>query len=275
MTGSNDKGWIAALPMYDFPELAAAHDALWGAVAARLTAAGVTELPRELTRKVAQWDVWRHPRLLLGQGCEYPLIKSCADTIRLVATPCYAVPGCTGSTYRSAVVVRRADPAEALTDLRYRRCVINDLNSNSGMNLLRAAIAPLSWSERFFESVTISGAHRRSAEMVANGQADVAALDCVSFAHFQRLYPALLANLRVLCWTPASPSLPFITARATNDETLRSLRCALVSVIADSSLAAVRERLFLDAIDIEPDDTCCEVLKLERQAAELGYPNLL
>jgi ABC-type phosphate/phosphonate transport system substrate-binding protein len=272
--GSNE-GWIAALPMYDFPELAAAHDALWGAVAARLAAAGVTELPRELTRNVAHLDVWRHPRLLLGQGCEYPLIKSCADSIRLIATPSYAVPGCTSSTYRSAVVVRRTDPAEALAGLRYRRCVINDLTSNSGMNLLRAAIAPLSRSERFFESVTISGAHRRSAEMVAGGQADVAALDCVSFAHFQRLYPALMANLRVLCWTPASPSPPFITARATNDETLRSLRRALVSVMADSTLAAARERLFLDAVDIEPDDSCREVLMLERQAAEFGYQNLV
>src|ERR1022692_534714 len=32
---SNDQGWIAALPIYDFPKLAAAHDALWSAVAAR------------------------------------------------------------------------------------------------------------------------------------------------------------------------------------------------------------------------------------------------
>src|SRR5260370_30161994 len=41
---------IAALPMYDYPELAPAHDALWAALADRLIAAGVSDPPLKLTR---------------------------------------------------------------------------------------------------------------------------------------------------------------------------------------------------------------------------------
>jgi ABC-type phosphate/phosphonate transport system substrate-binding protein len=266
---------IAALPMYDYPELAATHDALWSVVADHLSAAGVSDPPRNLTRNLGHFDIWRHPRLLLGQGCEYPLANSFADSVRLVATPRYAVPGCEGACYRSAIVVRDRDPAETLADLRRRRCAVNEPDSNSGMNFLRAAIAPLSGGARFFGSVVSSGSHRRSAEMVAQGHADVAALDCVSLAHFQRLYPSSVANLRILCWTDPSPSLPFITARATDETTLQALRFALASAIADSTLGVVRERLFLDGFDFEPAGDFRAVLDLERRAVEFGYPALL
>ena len=265
---------IAALPMYDYPELVLAHAALWGALADRLSAAGVSDVPRNLTRGLTHFELWRHPRLLLGQGCEYPLAKSFSDCVRLVATPRYAVPGCEGFTYRSAIVVRTGDSANTLTDLRNRRCAVNEPTSNSGMNLLRGAIAPLSGGKAFFESIVLSGSHRASAEMVAQGVADVAALDCVSFAHFQRLYRSSVAELRVLAWTDPSPSLPFITARATDGATLLALRTALTDVITDASLEGVRKQLFLEGFDVAPEENFPAVLNLERRAVELGYPVL-
>jgi ABC-type phosphate/phosphonate transport system substrate-binding protein len=272
MIGSQRR--IAALPMYDFAELADAHDALWSALARRLTETGVEGTPSGLTRDVAHQALWRHPALLLGQGCDYPLAKSPAADIRIVARPCYAVPGCEGARYRSAIVVRSDDPATGVADLRGRRCVINERDSNSGMNLLRAAIAPIACGAPFFASVTLSGAHRRSAEIVATGQADVAALDCVSFAHFQRLWPETTSRLRVLAWTPASAALPLITARATDDATLASLRACLRAVAADPSLQGVRATLRLDGFDLEPEQDFAAVLELEASAERLGYPLL-
>jgi ABC-type phosphate/phosphonate transport system substrate-binding protein len=267
-----DSQRIAALPMYDFLELRRAHDALWAALADRLAAAGVIDVPRLLTRSLGHFDVWRHPLLLLGQGCEYPLAKSFVGRVKVVATPRYAAPGCEGASYRSAIVVRAEESAEDLADLRNRRCAINEADSNSGMNLLRAAIAPLSGGAPFFESVVLSGSHRRSVEMVAAGEADLAAVDCVSFAHFQRLYPAAVAGLRILCWSPHSPSLPFITARDTSDSTVEALRAALADVFAAPALSSVRELLLLEGVDLEPDADFTVVLRLERQAAELGFP---
>jgi ABC-type phosphate/phosphonate transport system substrate-binding protein len=265
---------IAALPMYDFSELKAAHDELWSAIGIYLTEAGLTETPVHLTRGPNHAGLWTHPLLLLGQGCEYPLAKFFADRVRLVATPRYAVPGCDGARYRSAIVVREDDPAQTLADLRDRRCAINERSSNSGMNLLRASIACVAGGTQFFESVAVSGSHRKSVQMVAFGEADVAAVDCVSFAHFQHLYPSAVAPLRILCWTPASPSLPFITAAATSDTTLQTLRSSLAAVIADPTLDAVRSRLFLEGFDLAPAGGFSEVLRLERGAAELGYPRL-
>jgi ABC-type phosphate/phosphonate transport system substrate-binding protein len=260
--------------MYDFPELEATHDELWSAIRRYLIDASVAETPSQLTRRADHVEVWTHPLLLLGQGCEYPLAKFLADRVRLVATPRYTVPGCDGATYRSAIVVREDDPAETLADLRDRRCAVNERASNSGMNLLRASIAPFAGGARFFESVVLSGSHRRSVEMVAADDADVAAVDCVSFAHFRRLYPSSIANLRILGWTPPSPNLPFITAAATSDRMLQELRSSLAAVIADRDLDATRDRLFLSGFDLEPAGDFSEVLQLERRAAELGYPKL-
>jgi ABC-type phosphate/phosphonate transport system substrate-binding protein len=264
---------IAALPMYDFPQVRDAHDAFWTALAGRLTAAGLRDVPRELSRDLGHFDVWRHPELLFAQGCEYPLAKSFADRVRLVATPRYSAPGCEGGNYRSAIIVRREETG-SLTDFRGRRCVVNEMDSNSGMNLLRAAVAPLAGGARYFASVAVSGSHRRSAEMVACGEADVAAVDCVSFAHLGLLCPGVVAKLRVLSWTPASPCLPFITARSADDPTVQVLRSALAGVFEDATLAPVRERLFLSGVDLQPVEGFGEVLRLERGAVELGYPTL-
>jgi len=263
---------IAALPMYDFPSIQDAHDAFWTALSRQMVDAGVAGTPGQLTRRLDHFEIWRHPQLLFGQACEYPLAESPAFSIRLIATPRYTAPGCEGATYRSAIVVREKDSAERLADLRNRRCAINETTSNSGMNLLRASIAPLANGARFFESVMFSGSHRRSVEMVAEGEADVAAVDCVSFAHFQRLYPSAVAKLRILDWTPSSPSLPFITAAATTDATLHALRSSLATVLADRSLDSARERLFLDGVDLLPVTGFSEVLRLKREAVELGYP---
>ena len=42
--------------------------------------------------------------------------------------------------------------------------------SNSGMNLLRAAVAPLANGAAFFGSVSVSGSHRRSVELRVTGK---------------------------------------------------------------------------------------------------------
>jgi ABC-type phosphate/phosphonate transport system substrate-binding protein len=265
---------FAALPMYDFPHLTAAHDALWSAIAARLLALGVDGVPPGLTRHRNHVDTWRDPQLLLGQACEYPLAKRFGEAVRLVATPRYAAPGCEAATYRSAILVRLDDPAVALADLRGRRCVVNELDSNSGMNLLRAAIAPIARGERFFATVSVSGAHVQSAQMLIEGGADVAAVDCVTFAHLSRAEPALTAQMRILAWTPTSPSLPYVTARSTDDATLEALRRAMAEALEDASTHAAAAALLLRGFDFQPDTGFGTILDLERGAAALGFPAL-
>lgn len=261
--------------MYDFPDLRDAHDRLWDALALRLRDGGVSPLPRGLTRTSSHFQVWAHPGLLLGQACEYPVAKSFADRLTIVATPRYSAPGCIGTSYRSAIVVRAEDSANTLEDLRDRRCVMNEPDSNSGMNLFRAALAPLAGGRRFFQSVQLSGSHRASLELVAAGEADVTAVDCVTLAHLRRLEPRLTPSLRIVAWTPASPCLPYVTSSGTSSATLDLLRSALVDVVADEALAPVRDVLLLEGVDSSPDTTFRRVRDLELEAHQWRYPVLL
>jgi len=265
----------ASLAMYDFDGLHAANDALWAAIAQRLEERSVVGAPQALIRGGTLEAVWTDPQLLLAQTCGYPLIGPLKPHhVRLVATPRYRAAGCDGPFHRSAIVVRADSPAAGLADLRGARCVINDRESNSGMNLLRVEVAPLARRGAFFGAVAVTGSHQASAEQIAEGQADVAAIDCVTWAHLQRLYPALAKRLRVLMWTVRSPGLPLITGRNTNAATLEALRPALEAVARDPALRDVRGELLLEGFNTLPASQYHAVAYLEQIAIAQGYPVL-
>lgn len=261
-----------SLPMYDFPELAWANDALVAAIAAALPK-GLADPVRRRSDDLPA--LWRAPDLLLTQTCGYPLMTAFADAFAYVATPCYDLPGCAGGRYDSVVVVRADDAAECLADLRGRRAAINGRDSQSGHNCLRRAVAPLAHGRPFFSDVIESGAHAASLAAVASGRADVATLDCVSHALWARDVPERLAGTRVLGRTAVAPALPYVTRAGIEPEILAALQAALAAVAEDPDLAAARQALALSGFTQLGLDAYDEILEMERAAVELGYPDLI
>ena len=255
----------AALPMYDLPELAEANDELWAAIGRRLRDDGVAGVPERLSRDAPLTALWTDPNLLLTQACGYPLMTALAGQVRFVSTPSYGASGCKGPFHRSAVVVRVLDRAEALADFAGGRLALNDKTSGTGMNLLRALVAPLAGGRPFFSQIEITGSHLASAEAVAGGSADLAALDCVTWAHLRRLRPTLAAQLRVLTWSAESPGLPLITARHTDGATLSAIARAL---------ADARRELLLEGFSDLPEARYLSALHWKQFAADLSYPEL-
>jgi ABC-type phosphate/phosphonate transport system substrate-binding protein len=260
--------------MYDLPELREANDALWAAIATRLRARDIVDLPDHLTRDIAPEVLWTDPDLVLAQTCGLPLATQLEGRVRVVATPRYRARGCDGADYRSAVVVRADSAVSSLDDLRAGRCAVNDLGSNSGMNLLRAEIAPLAGGKTFFKSVLVTGSHLASAEAIAEDEADVAALDCITWAHLRRWRSGLTDRLRVLTWTVRSPGLPLITSLGTSPSQLAALRAALDDVARDPDLREVRETLLLEGFSLTPAEHYRAALRLRDIAVGLGYPHL-
>jgi ABC-type phosphate/phosphonate transport system substrate-binding protein len=264
----------AALSMYDLPELQAANDALWAAIVDRLRARNLFDVPDQLTRDVAPEALWTDPDLILAQTCGLPLATRLEGRVRVVATPRYRARGCDGADYRSAVVVRADSVANSLHDLRGGRCAVNDLTSNSGMNLLRAEIAPLAGGKTFFKSVLVTGSHLASVEAITQDEADIAAIDCVTWAHLQHWRSGLTDRLRVLTWTVRSPGLPLITSLGTSPSQVATLRAALDDVAGDPELREVRETLLLEGFSVTPAEHYRAALRLQDIAVGLGYPQL-
>lgn len=261
---------LASLGMYDFPWLAPANDALWAALATRLREAGVADVPARLERERTLPEIWHDPGLLLGHTCGFPLVTALAGQVRVVATPCHDLPGCAGAWHRSFIVVRADDHVENLATLRGRRCAINARDSNTGMNLFRATIAPLARGEGFFAAVRETGAHLESLRAVRDGEADVAAIDCVTQGLVARDRPGLLRGTRVLAWTPATPALPLITARSTSDATLAALRAA----VADAALRPLWSAIGVRTVVAAEARAYAPVTALIHAATQAGYPRL-
>src|SRR6266404_4455866 len=94
-----------------------------------------------------------------------------AGGLQLVATPCYDAPGCDGPSYCSILVVAAGSQATSPADLQGKRAAFNTPDSQSGMNALRAVIAPLAEGGRFFAEIIETGGHAASLDLVAAGGA--------------------------------------------------------------------------------------------------------
>lgn len=261
-----------SLPMYDqAPE---ALRTFWGGLGGHMRDAGLRGVPDDLSRPADLDAHWRSPDTLLSQTCGYPLATALADRVRLVGTPRYAAPGCQASDYASLVVVRRDDPARAVAELRDRRAAINGRRSQSGHNALRALVAPHAREGRFFAEVIEMGEHGRSLRMIQEGMADVAAIDCVTYAMTARHAPRAIDGLRILCVSEPCPGLPLITAWATPDEDIARLRAAFAAACADPALASARQALLLEGLEVRPLADYGRCLAMEARARQLGYPDL-
>lgn len=259
---------LVSLPMYDLPELRQQTTALLQGVAEHLGALG---LEGRLTQPGDLAAHWREPELLLSQTCGYPLL-SLPPRVQVVATPAYTAPGCDGASYRSALIVHRNNRAADLAALRGGVCAINGWDSNSGMNLLRAAVAPLAGGSAFFGRIAVTGSHAASIEAVGSTHADLAAIDCVTLALLQRHRPALTRSVRVLGWTMSAPGLPLITAGGAGRCDL--LRQALAAVVSDPAFDAVRQTLLIDRFVVLAADAYAAIRLLEDEASAGGYPVL-
>jgi ABC-type phosphate/phosphonate transport system substrate-binding protein len=265
---------IAQLPMYDLPEIQPASDALWTAIASRLRAVGLANVPVALARQLGHHEGWDHPELLLGQSCGYPALHDYRERLRIVAAPIHDAPGCSGATHCSFLLVSATSRAQTIGDLRGARFGLNSWDSNTGMNLARLAFAPFANAGQFLSAIVETGGHAASLASLARRETDVTAIDCVSYALLARHRPALAAETRILGRTAQSPTLPFVTAGAQAPATIRALRDALAAVLADPALAASRAALFLTGMAPADSADYAILLDYRDRAANLGYPLL-
>jgi len=265
---------IASLPMYDLPEARPAIDALWRGIAGHMARAGVADVPERLLHDRPIKATWADPDLFFSQACGYDLKHGFAGTLQPLVTPCHSASGCDGPTYSSLLMVSEASTARDIEDLRDRVCVINGRESHSGMSVLRATVAPLSRNGRFFAEVKVSGAHVESLAAVRRGDADIAAIDCITFALFGRYRPTALDGVRVLGHTAQASSPPYVTRIDTPDDTVERMRAALVEAFEDVNLAAAREAIFLSGAEVLTDDAYDSIVEFVQIAQSHGYTEI-
>jgi ABC-type phosphate/phosphonate transport system substrate-binding protein len=200
---------IASLPMYDRPETAETNDRFWAGIARGLRARGLAA-PAALDRERDLWETWLSPDLVLSQTCGFPYRARLHRHVALVATPVLDLPHAPPGRYYSVLVARRGDGRRTLADFDGAALAYNDPLSQSGWAAPSAAAA----SEGIAFGRTVpTGAHRASARAVADGAADLAAIDALTWRMIRR-WDDVAADLEEIGTTAPTPALPWITSPA-------------------------------------------------------------
>lgn len=198
---------IASLPMYDWVELRSAHQALWALIRDNLRAVH-HPAPENLDLDIGLWEAWKDPQLVLGQTCGMPFRTALCGTVNTVGSVDYGLSDAPCGYYYSQMVVR-ADAYGDFTDYQHKTLAFNGHDSQSGW------AAPQNDAEQhgfIFTHTLHTGAHRESARAVARGNADIAAIDAITWRLIRTHMPETAAQLRVLTRTTPTPGLPLITA---------------------------------------------------------------
>jgi len=256
--------------MYDLPELAGPTSAWWAGIAVHMRRQGIGDVPDICIIPDDLLQHWCAPNLLLSQTCGFPLTHQLNGKVRLLGLPVYACNGCDPDGFYSSMIVTPASSnLYSLNDCRSTRAVYNADDSMSGLLALRAVAASQHGkSEPFFRSLSRSGGHRRSLQAVADGKADVACIDAVTFALLSRVDAELISRVRVLGQTPKVPGLPYITSLMANAETVERLRTALRYAMDDPELSDVRAELLLSGITFPDPGHYNAILELEKATSK-------
>ncbi len=261
--------------MYVAPSVVVdAQHRLWSFLRDRLRDQGVARVPDALNGEISHDKAWLDPHLLFAQTCGFPFVKRLKGRVRLVATPVYDAPGCLGPTMVSVVITRANGAPANLAASAGMTVAINEPGSNSGYNLLRAAIAPLAGARPFFGGMVETGGHLASIEAVRSGKADLAAIDCITYDLLRRHAPERIEGLAILAETPSGPNLPFITGLSTSDEDVTALREALKAAVTAPELADARAILGLKDVVVLDEGAYDVLLDYERAAIAAGYPDV-
>jgi len=222
----------------------------------------------------AEFSLLRDPRLLLGHTCGYPLMRFLRDDLIPLCVPLFDLPGCQGKYYTSHIIVPRDSNIQNLESCRGQIAAINGRDSNSGMNVLRHAVAPLAKGESFFSSVRETGSHYQSLIDVGNQLAQVAAIDCVSFALIRDQWPELTAKVRSIGFTEQTCGLPLVIPRNSADDFDNVAVIEALNQAVEALDEVDKSRLHLTGFEAVVMSEYEGILALENFALEHDYVEL-
>jgi len=221
---------IAALGMYDLPAIRDANDRFWRAIQKQLGRG-----PLNLDRSTDPWEIWTSPDLLFSQTCGMPFRTALHGKVQLIGTPDYGLDGCPPGYYQSVLVVRADDPRQTETAFNGTRFAYNDAVSQSGW---AAPIVHLRARGVHVGDLLHTGAHANSAQAVADGEADLAGLDALTWA-LLKTHDPVTEQLRVLARTVPTPGLPYITALSEDAPALFNATRDAINELSDADRSAL------------------------------------
>ena len=227
---------IASLGMYDRVEAQPSNDRLWGLIRDGMRAVGLAA-PDELTRGAGAYlPAWQARDLVLSQTCGYPYRARLHGHVTLIGTPDYGVAGCPPGYYCSVFVARAGDPRQTLVEFDGAALAFNDDLSQSGW------AGPQTHARRLGLSLPPhlrTGGHLMSAQAVAEGRAEIAGLDAVTWDMIAQ-WDDVATGLKVVGRTVPTPGLPYIAGPGVDGGMMFDIVSRAVADLAEADRAILR-----------------------------------
>ena len=184
-------------------------------------------------------------RLILGHICAITFAQAKTGLYHYLGALSPRAPETPQGHYRSVIVAHKNSAIQSMSDIDPARhqIAVNEIGSFSGQIILSHML--LSHGALAFPHQTLTGGHALSAKAVAEGRADLTALDEISYALIKRNDPKTAKNLRIVGHSASHPGLAFVTSGQTDAATLALLRARLLQFFETPSGQALAEVLDL------------------------------
>ncbi|SHH83701.1 phosphate/phosphite/phosphonate ABC transporter substrate-binding protein [Marivita hallyeonensis] len=209
---------IASLPMYWRAENAEMWRAFWSVLQDCAAEEGIAlpnltppnDLPSDL------YAHWTAPDLALSMTCGLPFRTALKGKVQYIGTLDFNLD-CPAGHYYSCVIA--GSDSNVMTRTGNLRLAYNAADSQSGWAVSQSE-RPFARPPRF-SGFLETGSHATSLAAVAEGRADIAYIDAVTWRLLERFDPRA-QQVHVLGHTDATPGLPLIAAKGVDPAPLRS-----------------------------------------------------
>lgn len=242
--------------MYDWPETAHAIDVLWTHIHKQLIQRGI-DAPLTVDRDTHPAALWSKPELIVGQTCGWPYANYLKEQVIPFARFHYDLPNCPAGDYNSVYIGHDDDDYDHLTSPQafefVEKIAMNSDDSQSGFHVFAELAGKAAEDAISKEKRVVTGAHRNSISAVANGDANIAAIDAVAFELAKHHDPEVVSRVVVLSASKPKAGLPLITSKD-NEHLVPQLFEAVQQAVEEAPDDVLQTLLIQGVVPAKPSD---------------------
>lgn len=208
--------------------------------------------------------------------CGYPYVLSHDDRsippTKLLVAPVAAGPLYQGQPkYYSYVIVHKDSQLSSFEQLKGKTYVYNDSISNSGYNMPRAKLISIGETDGFFGKMLHSGSHEESIRMVAEGQADVSAVDSLVLDYAVLQNEPYAKDVKIIETLGPAGIPPVVYSSALPEGTATKLKEALLDMDKDPEGQAILKKAnLLKFVEVD-DSNYDDIRKMANDAKKANF----
>ena len=229
----------AQLNWYLFDHTEPVFKAFWQFVRGYLEEQGIETGSDLYNAKSNTISLAREGRLMLGQMCGLNFSRYREDIPGYLGSFILAEEGVPEGYYHSVIIASKNLEKISIDNLSVNElcAAISEKDSYSGRfalyQTLGGDLVPCA-----FGRVSYTGAHRGTLAAISCGQADIGAIDCLTWHMLQSASPEQVAKVKVISTSRPVPAPPLVSGLAEHSEELVLLKKSIKAAFKDDKLSA-------------------------------------